>query len=361
LTTDNVSGDYKERHEDHNTILSTFPWDQVSVNDITKFKSNAVNVSASTSIFKAIEVMVQNEVSSILVIDESVEEFDEDENDANEEIEGDQANLRINEEFHQYIGVATVYDIATYIGFLKHGANNNVDDVLKFTPIRKVIGVYYQLIDGNMYHNSLCIVNSSYPLKDVFMVLSYGLESIFVRHPSYDNNDILNPLRCINQSDLISYVKMNPSPLSENLLGLSITEAGLLEPIHAYNRMVLMNGQSKVVDCIRKMLNQHGDGLGIVDDNGTLLASIGPEDIMKFSLHKKGLFRILNESIIDVLHEVNNKKIEEPTVINVDEKIGQVLQLLSSEKCPRLFVVDSNHIPIASITRETILAKLRVE
>jgi CBS domain-containing protein len=314
------------------------------------------------SVTNVMRVMSELNALSILVADESVEQFDEDDDDhhVEEELKTTEgvSTIRVDEVFHQYVGAVTVFDIATFIAFQKSSNNANLASALDRTRVVEIIGMYYQLIGGEGFRNGLTIVDSDRPLVDIFAYQAYGCESIYVRHPCRDNNDMHNPLRCISQRDTILYVSKNPVPLTEELLNSTILDAQMLQPIHDYNRLIIVNERDNVRESIRRMLNEKGDALAVLNDSGVLVAAIGPEDVLQFAtLYKKGIAHALGESLINVLHEVYAMKIPAPVTVEQDTLFGEALQMLCQDGSGRLFVTDSNSHPIACITRETMLAK----
>jgi len=170
----------------------------------------------------------------------------------------------------------------------------------------------------------------------------------------------------ISQSALIDFFYKNKDRLEPGLkkfldekLESWITSSGPVQVIHM---------QEFLIEAFRRIWENQISGIGVVDDEGRLVANISASDLKKLHVFPVGeligqlyqpikKFLNIRADIKDKVMMANIPKAE-PIVVSKNDTMSTILELTSTKHIHRVFLVDEKQKPVAVISLCDILARL---
>jgi len=258
---------------------------------------------------------------------------------------------------NQIRGVIDILDLATYaytkFAKVSELAQDSYPQMEEFN--NKKVGDLMNISGRNSWH----FIKFDRPVSDLFsMLTNSNIHRVSVVN---ELNDIIG---FISQYKLIHFLHKNKSrlePALQKLTNQKVAEWITKGPV------ISINMKSFMIDALRLIWDKNVSGVGVVDDDGKLVANFSASDLKRVHLSPVGmLIKDLYQPIKSFLHirtslqdRVNLADLPnpEPKIVTIDDTMETVLDSVIANRIHRVFLIDDQKHPIGVISLRDIIAK----
>jgi len=157
----------------------------------------------------------------------------------------------------------------------------------------------------------------------------------------------------ISQSAVVNLVQKNAAKF-QDVLGHPLEQVGL-----SHKQVVTVHEKSPAIDCFKVLNTKNLYGVGVVDDQGSLVGQTSSSDLKLWLANP--VFQHLDMPIVEWLNVIRRQNlVDKPPVIVVqpNDTLGHTIGKLAATKMHRIFVVDDKRRPLGVVSLRDVLAKL---
>jgi CBS domain-containing protein len=185
-------------------------------------------------------------------------------------------------------------------------------------------------------------------MKAIELLVKSNVPRVPIIHPETDQI-----VSILSQFDLVRYLAKNIDSLSTNQRKTNLSNLGK-------TTISSGNKNNSAMECFQKMNELKIGGLPILDEDGSLIATINASDLKFFENPEftSNYDEILKLNVIEFLDKIESKR-KIPIFCNENSTLEDLIQLFASNKIHRTFIVNEKKqalkvISLQDVLRETL-------
>jgi CBS domain-containing protein len=241
------------------------------------------------------------------------------------------------------IGFVDVLDVITYAAFLWRNLATKQPfflfpnpDIFFQTQIKPIVNFSRS--------NIVPLVSEDVSLSELLKAFS---QQQFKAHRVALVDSRNNIVNIVSQSDVLAFAARHIATFPYHL--------NTIKELNLIHSCILISNESTLVDAINILATNRVSGVGLIDQNGKLLANFSASDLRGLQPHT---FELLSKPAIQYLAHIG-KLDHEPITCQADQSLSWVIEAMVAEHIHRVYVISTKQIPIGLVSISDIIPLLQ--